>query len=281
MVSSVAETPFFADLRPTVNIAHRGGAALYPENTLQAFDAALNQNGAHMIETDVHLTGDGEVVVFHDRTLARTTNGNGRLEQMSWAKLSQLDAGYQFTPDDGQRYPFRGQGYGISRLSDVLDAFPCARFNIDLKLETPRLVEAVAHIVVDQRAQHRVCLGSEFDSVAALLATALPEVVLFFPKIALMECMMAIMNGDAAPLHADYQVLEIPLSYAGVELVTDELLERTLRAGYWVNVWTINDQETMAKLIQMGVGGIMTDHPDRLDTLLRGGGQSTQSLPKQ
>ena len=259
--------PFFSGLQPTLNIAHRGGACLYPENTIHAFRQSIETHGAHMIETDVHMTADEEVVVFHDERLERTTNGRGFIRDSSWFDVKTLDAGYRFSPNDDGAYPFRSCGHHIPRFEDVLTQFPDAKFNVDLKARDPRLVTEVAKIIKSMAAESRVCVGSKYDEIGEYLVDALPESVHFYPKQALMECMGAIMGG-LRPADSPYTILDIPFRYQGLELVSPDMLDLTNAAGLWVNVWTVDEEPEMLRLVKMGVGGIMTDRPDRLTAVL-------------
>ncbi|MEE2786491.1 MAG: glycerophosphodiester phosphodiesterase [Myxococcota bacterium] len=260
---------FFDGLQPTLNIAHRGGACLYPENTVLAFDHAVRSHGAHMIETDVHLTADGEVVVIHDDRLERTTNGTGEVAQWTWAELAKLDAGYYFQRLDEADYVYRDQNLRIPRLSDVLAQFPNQTFNIDLKANNPELVTSFVQVIRRHDASHRVCVGSEHDAIGQRLLEALPDAIHFFPRAALIECMTALMGNEPLNEAWLYRVVDVPLTYAGIQLVTPHILERAESAGLWVNVWTIDDEPTMMHLLELKVGGIMTDRPDRLNALLK------------
>ena len=122
--------PFFGTTRPLL-FGHRGASGECPENTIESFERALAQ-GAMAIETDVHLSRDGEVVVFHDADLARTTNEAGPVAERSLAELEQLDAGYRFSRD-GETFPYRGKGIRIPTLHQVFQVFPDVPFNIELK----------------------------------------------------------------------------------------------------------------------------------------------------
>src|SRR4030095_2633215 len=117
--------PFFTSSGPDV-FAHRGGAALAPENTLAAFERGLTL-GADGIELDVHLSRDGAVVVHHDATVDRTTDGRGAVSGLTADELARLDAGYHFRGDSGDGHPFRGRGIGVPRLAEVLSRFRDAR----------------------------------------------------------------------------------------------------------------------------------------------------------
>ncbi len=261
-------SPVFAGLERTINIAHRGGAVLYPENTLYAFDAAISNHGCPMIETDVQLTADKEVVIFHDATLDRTTEGSGKVAEHTWEQLSRLDAGYHFAASGDGPPTLRGQGIGIPRLRDALRAFPDIRFNIELKALDPDLVDVTVRILRDEDATARVAVGSEHDAVGQRLVQVYPEATHFFPRDALVAWVMAVHNGQTPDNTGPYTVIDMPMSINGYPLVTPALVAEARRAGYWLNVWTVDDPSDMRRLISLGVDGIMTDRPDLLAEIL-------------
>ena len=111
--------PFLENIRPTLHISHRGGAALAPENTMEAFESAVSRHGTQMLELDVHVTRDGVVVVAHDETVDRCTEGTGAIASMGWEEVARLDAGHRFTVDGGRTFPYRGKDVRIPRLAIV------------------------------------------------------------------------------------------------------------------------------------------------------------------
>src|SRR5690606_4473246 len=139
-------------------IAHRGGAALAPENTLLAFERAIRWWGADILELDVQPTRDGEVVVLHDATLDRTTDGSGPVAHLPLARVRELDAGYRFSADDGRTFPFRGRGVTVPTLEEVLTAFPGIRVNVEIK--DGRAQGRVAEVVEALGAEHRVLIAA-------------------------------------------------------------------------------------------------------------------------
>ncbi len=260
--------PFLEGLRPTLHIAHRGGALLAPENTLAAFRAAVDRWRTDMLELDVHATRDGELVVSHDPTLQRCTDGHGRIADHTLAELQRLDAGFHFSPDGGRTHPFRDQGVRVPTFVEVLRSFPGLRLNVEVKAEAPGVEPAIATLLRAEGAVGRVCLGSELDPLAERLVEAAPEVCAFYPRDALTQLVLAIKSGAEAPDDPRFQVLDMPLDYGEVRLVDGPFLEATHRLGRWVNVWTVDDVETMRALVGIGVGGIMTDRPDLLREVL-------------
>ena len=141
-------------------IAHRGGAGLAPENTLSAFQNAVHEWGADMLEMDVRSTLDGEVVVIHDDTVDRTTNGTGRVADLTLEQLGKLDAGFHFRDPMGV-HSFRGNGVTIPRFEEVLDALPGVRMNVEAK--DGRSAPGLVDIILRHGAQDRVLVAAEWE----------------------------------------------------------------------------------------------------------------------
>jgi len=262
--------PFLKGLSPTLLIAHRGGAALWPENTLLAFQRAVADFRTDMLELDVHRTRDGVLVVSHDPTVDRCTDGQGALNALPLAEVQRLDAGHRFSPDGGRTFPFRGKGLRLPTFREVLDAFPSLRLNVDVKVDEPGIEDDFARVLREASAVDRVCFGSEHDALADRLHRALPEGCLFYPRDALTALVMALHQEPEAPPPDDarYTVLEMPLYFGDVRLVSPGFVEACTRLGKWVYVWTINDEVEMKHLVRARVGGIMTDRPDLLRRVL-------------
>ena len=261
--------PFLAPRDRTLRIAHRGGARLYPENTLFAFREAVLRHRAQVLELDLQLTRDGVLVIAHDDTLDRCTDGEGPIAQRSFEELQALDAGHRFTRD-GQSFPFRGQGLRLARFEalledELLGALP---LNVDLKADRPGAEALLAEVVRAHRAADRVCVGSENDAFAGRIAAALPEACHFYPREALAAFVMAVYQGEPVPRDPRFHALDVPYAFEGFKVVQPPLVEAVAREGKWLNVWTVDEPEQMRELIALGVGGIMTDRPDLLAELL-------------
>ena len=149
------------DLSARPVIAHRGASASAPENTLPAFELAVQQ-GADAFELDVRLTRDGAPVVIHDATLERTTSLTGPVRARTLAELRAADAGHWYTPDGGRTMPCRGQGVRIPTLAEVLWAFPAMPVLVEVK--EPEVQEAVRRVLVDESAGERCVVASEDDA---------------------------------------------------------------------------------------------------------------------
>lgn len=248
---------FFEHPRPLV-FAHRGGCALGPENTLAAFDLGVAA-GADGLELDVHLSADGVAVVHHDAMLDRTTSGSGPIAAMTAVELERLDAGCRFEAQ-GQ-FPFRGQGVGIPALRDVLRRYPNARVIIEMKVDRPEMGEAVAHAVRAADAVERVCLAGYGRRSAAAARAALPEAA---RSACHAEVRLAVYRAWARwPVrHAAYGGYQVP-EWAGVlRIVSPRFVRYAHDAGLKVQVWTVDTEADMRRLLGWRVDALITNRPD-------------------
>jgi glycerophosphoryl diester phosphodiesterase len=253
-----------------VNIAHRGGAEIAPENTLQGFRKGLRV-GAGVLELDVHTTADGHVVVIHDATVDRTTDSAGAVREMTLAELKRLDAGYCFTRDEGRTFPCRGEGIRIPTLEEVYDEFAEVPINIEIKGERPGIEEAVWRIIEEAGAGDRTLVVSEstptirrFREVSGgrvATASSSAELISFYLLSRL---------GLSRAARTRYQALQGPETYHGLRIVTPGFIRAAHGQGLRVDVWTIDSEADMRRLLGYGVDGIMSDRPDILARVLRG-----------
>jgi len=253
-----------------VNIAHRGGAEIAPENTLEGFREGLRV-GAGVLELDVHTTADGHVVVIHDATVDRTTESTGAVREMTLAELKRLDAGYRFTRDGGKAFPYRGEGIRIPTLEEVYDEFVDMPINVEIKGERPGIEEAVWRIIEAAGAQERTLVVSESmltirrfrEASGGQVATASSSVeVISFYVLSLV--------GLSRLSKPRYQALQAPETYHGLRIATPGFVRAAHERGLRVDVWTINTEPAMRRLLGYGVDGIMTDRPDILARVLEG-----------
>jgi glycerophosphoryl diester phosphodiesterase len=256
--------PYF-DLPKPIVFGHRGASGELPENTLPAFERAIAQ-GAAILETDVHLTRDGEVVICHDALVDRTTEGRGPVAELTLAELQRLDAGYRFSPDSGASFPKRGEGIRIPTLREAFDAFPGIRFNIELKQDGPALIDAALAIMAGAKREEITLLAAAEDDTMAALRARLAETGLR-PAIGaavgdVVRFVRAAMEG--APPPPEPMALQIPPDFGGSPLVTAELVAFAHQHGVEVHVWTINDADEMHRLLDLGVDGVMSDFPGLL-----------------
>ncbi|MBA3886019.1 MAG: glycerophosphodiester phosphodiesterase [Acidobacteria bacterium] len=249
-------------LDPPLVFAHRGGAALRPENTIAAFDYGLSL-GADGLEFDVHLSRDEVVVIHHDPTLERTTSGRGRLDARTADELAALDAGQWFVareaPDAG--YPHRGQGFGVPRLSAVLARYPAIPIIIELKGNNPRLARRVIDDIRTADALARVSLGGFSQPVLHAAREYEPRIRTGAGRE---ETRWALYRSwiGWAPRRPAFREFQVPERAGGTRIVGPRFVACAHRAGLPVHVWTVNDAAEMRRLLAWGVDGLITDRPD-------------------
>lgn len=254
--------PFFAPPRPRL-FAHRGASGLFPENTMAAFQHAVDA-GITYVETDVHGTADGHVVIHHDPTLDRTTNGTGEVKAHTLAQLQNLDAGYRFTPDDGATWPHRDRGIRIPTLQEALEAFPGVRFNMEVKQADPPLFETVIALVRDMGRADDVLLACEGDVVRDQLDSVAHDMPRNHAGSEVLEFIQAVATGALADYTPPAHAFQIPESYQGFPVLTPDFLDAAHVVGVEVHVWTVNDEADMRRFLDMGVDGVMSDFPSTL-----------------
>ena len=253
--------------RRVLNYAHQGGAAEAPSSTLVALQRAVDV-GAHALELDVHCTRDGHLVVCHDATVDATTNGTGRIAEMTLAEVQALDNGYRFGADAG--YPFRGQGLGVATLDEVLDAFPTTYLNFDIKETAPTVPPYEEKLAQTLRRYGRaddVIVASFLDGATASFSSFAPEVSTSAGTFAVAQFWKAVQD-DEDPSPMSHHALQVPPDYDGTVIVDERFVTRAHDAGLAVHVWTIDDAAEMERLLALGVDGIMTDRPSVLAQVL-------------
>jgi glycerophosphoryl diester phosphodiesterase len=264
-----AERAFFREgaTRPLV-IAHRGGAGLWPENTIYAFEqsAAL---GADVIETDARLTADGALVLIHDETVARTTDGTARVSDLTLAELKRLDAGHRFTPDGGRTFPHRGRGLTVPTLREAFALPGNLRFNIEPKDESDALVKALCAAIREHGMAERVVVAAFRQGTLDGFRRECPEVATSASASEASGFLARYKAGLAASYSPPMQALQVPEYAGGMQVLTREFVEAAHGRNLHVHAWTVNAAEDMRRLLDLGVDGIMTDYPDRLLELLK------------
>lgn len=258
---------FKQDARRFLVFAHRGGGGLYPENTLEAFEYSAKM-GVDVLELDVHSTADGALVVLHDRTVSRTTNGQGEVNKLTLAEVKKLDAGFHFSTDGGRTFPFRGKGVTIPTLEEIFDRLPAQTFNVEPKQAEPSIISPLCEIIRSRRKTDRVIVGSFRQTAMDEFRRACPEVATSATPSEVTKFLAMYKTGIASAYTPPMQALQIPQKLGSMQIVTKDFVETAHRLNLQVHVWTINETTDMKNLIDAGVDGIMTDYPDRLLELL-------------
>jgi glycerophosphoryl diester phosphodiesterase len=249
---------FFDSTRPLV-FAHRGGCALGPENTIAAFDLGI-ASGADGLELDVHLSRDGVAVVCHDDSLERTTNASGLVRALTARALAQVDAGCRFCDANGA-YSFRDRGIGIPTLRDVLLRYPNARIIVEMKVDDAAMGTAVVGDVRAAGGEDRVCAaGYGRRSIEAVRAA--------LPRLATSACHPEVhvalyRSWIGWPVRRPpYGVYQVPEKAGLIRVVSPRFVRHAHRAGAQVQVWTVDDEADMRRLLRWGVDGLISNRPD-------------------
>jgi len=258
--------PYFNE-REFLVIAHRGGRGLGPEGTLPVFKRAV-EIGVDVLEMDVRASADGALVIFHDARVDRTTDGTGRVDSLTLDQLKGLDAGFRWR-SEGDEYTYRGQGLRVLTLEEVLRAFPRQRMLLEIKSKETAVARDVCASLRARDMLDRVAIASFRGEVMEAFRDACPEVA------------TSASGGEVAGywlLHllrlddlysADFQAFQVPERLRWIELVDRRFVESARARNLPVEVWTVNRREQMERLLDLGVDGIITDHPDLLLELLR------------
>lgn len=248
-------------------MAHRGWRGRFPENTMRSFAAAAAL-GVDALEMDIHSTADGVLVVFHDDTLERTTNGRGPIHALTLAELRQLDAGYNWTDDGGQTHPFRGQGLTVPTLEEVFTTFPGFWINVDIKQRQPSIVKPFARMIRDFGLTRQLCVGSFDNETVAEFRHECPEVVTIGSVNEVRRLFLLSKMRLGGLYRGQARAVQLPEYSGKTRVVTPRFVADAHRHGVGVHVWTVNEEADMARLMEMGVDGLITDFPDRLLRLL-------------
>jgi glycerophosphoryl diester phosphodiesterase len=266
--SPVEDLPFFRCSQDAMVIAHRGGRGLWPENTLFAFQRAA-ELGADVLEMDIHSTSDGVLVAIHDDTVDRTTDGSGSIQDFTLEQLKKLDAGYNWTNDEGTTYPLRDKDITIPTLEEIFTALPDECMNIEIKQIQPSTVGPFCQMLRDFDREETVLVGS-FDAKTVedfrlecpevATSTTEPEVRNFFILNKLF--LDAVYQGKA-------EAFQVPEYSNNLLVITGRFVVNAQnRHNMDVHVWTVNEEKDMKRLLELGIDGLITDYPDRLLNIL-------------
>ncbi|MEV0092727.1 glycerophosphodiester phosphodiesterase [Streptomyces sp. NPDC050738] len=240
----------YLDHDAPIPFAHRGGAADGLENTATAFRRAA-EAGFRYFETDVHTTADGRLVAFHDATLDRVTDAGGLISELPWSEVSRA----------------RVAGHApLPLFEELLEEFPAARWNVDLKTESA-LAPLIA-LIRRTDAWDRVCVGSFSESrVARAQRLAGPRLATSYGMSGILALRLR-SYGLPAPLRGSAVSAQVPESHNGIRVVDRHFVRAAHARQLQVHVWTVNDPDRMHRLLDLGVDGIMTDQLETLRTVL-------------
>lgn len=257
-----ADHPYYtADLNYPLVIAHQGGDGLWPGETMFAYQNAVKL-GVDVLEMDIHITKDGTLILMHDEAVDRTTDGSGEIESMTLDELKKLDAGYDWSTDDGTTFPFRGKGLTIATLDEVFTAFPDKHMTIEIKKTNASMAQPFCELIRKHKMEDKVLVASFYDDKLKEFRQTCPEVATSSAKNETTVFVLLTKPFLGSFYSPKFFSLQVPEESGGITVMTPSFVKAAHERNLAVEPWTINDAETMKKFIAWGVDGIITDRPD-------------------
>ena len=250
--------------RPLI-LAHQGGEKEWPSNTMYAFERA-RKCGSDVLDIDLQMSKDKVLVLIHDTTVERTTDGRGAVAELTWAQLEKLDAAYNFSLDS-KTYPLRGQGIKIGRLDDVLTTFPDWRLQIEVKEAPLDIADELAKLLKAHGAEKRVLISSFRPDLMAELRRACPDVASSATPSEIRSMVFASWLHLEGLISPDYCALQVPISRYGLPLVTARTVQAAHARGVTVLPWTIDSDEDVEICRKAGADGLNTNLPTRMEAI--------------
>jgi len=257
--------------------AHQGGEGLAPSNTMVAFRMAV-EAGADVLDADLHMTADGELVLIHDETVDRTSDGTGAVRDLTLAELRQLDFGYQAIAVGDQSHPFRGQGVGIVTVEELFTLFgePISdgrhlRFGIEIKQTTAEAATRFCDVIRRFGYEDRVLVSSFAQPNMDVFREACPEVATSATEDEVRIYYLLHRVGLEGLVEPAYESFQVPEFSGDIRILSPDFVADARAHNLAVIPWTINDDEDLRRMITVDVTGINTDYPDRLIALLAAG----------
>jgi len=232
-----------------VAIAHRGGSYLGSENTMEAFENAINM-GFKFLETDIQITKDKKLIAFHDETLNRVTDGKGYIQNKTWGELRKVKVAGK---------------YNIPLLSDIFFSWPEINLNIDPKNNSS--ISTLIEFLKKNNVFDRICIGSfsgkRLDNLRKIFGSALCTSAGPLEVLKLKLSSLNFRNFDI-----DANCVQVPLKYFGINIIDRIFIDYCHELNLKVHVWTINEIQEIEKLLDLGVDGIISDNLEGLKTVL-------------
>lgn len=255
-------------------VAHRGGSLERPENTLASFDHASQLDPRIWLEFDLRLTRDNELVVIHDETVDRTTDGKGRVKDFTLEEIRNLDAGYKFQNEAGE-YPYRGKGLRVPTFKEILEKYPGRYKVVEIKDEDETAVEKAVDLIQTHKQWERIILGSFHEKVIRSLRIKNPDWFYATSGNQMQRSLILRELGLLPVASFDGEFVMIPLRMARspIDVYSRDLHDELRRQAREVFIWVINDEKSMRELLDKGVDGLITDKPSQLLEILRERGQ--------
>ena len=249
-------------MRPPLLYGHRGACAEFPENTMASFQRAVDV-GVDVIESDVHMTRDGVVVMAHDESGRRMAGTDALIRDLTYDEVFKWDVGFGFVNAQGER-PFAEKGMHIPKLVDVLSAFPDMQFNLDVKQEKPPMVSSLMGVLTSGRAMERVTLASfSSTNMRQIRKVFNGPTVLGRNEILTLFSLPRLVLGGLGVMAKNTRA-QVPERAGPFVFRSRRFIDRAHALGIPVEFWTINDPELAGELLALGADGIMTDDPQAI-----------------
>ena len=257
--STQREPTSYFDIPLPMVIAHQGGDGLRPGNTMLAFGHA-DQLGVDALEMDVHATSDGVLVLMHDESVDRTTDGSGLLREMPHDRVQMLDAAYHW-PIGGEAV-YRGKGVKVPVLAKVFERFPGRRFNIEIKQSEPSITEPLCTMIRQYDVAQQTLVASFHGATLNEFRRACPEVATSGTQSEITTFLLFDLVGLSNLHHPRAHALQVPVERYGIQLTSSERVAAARALDLHVDAWTLNDESSIGLALERGVTGIITDNPD-------------------
>lgn len=246
--------------------AHRGGKALFPENTLFAYQQTASLWKNCLLEGDIQLTADGVAVLMHDSDVERTTNGQGQVSKKTLKEIKMLDAGFNFTTDGGQTYPYRGKGITVPTLDEVLEAFPTHTFLFEVKPFVDN-IKPIVEPILKRNMTNNVYLASIYPMIIQKIRSEAPQIKTCFTTYDAEEFLRVLRNNKWEEYKPPAMMLAINEKMEDYFKITNDDMKKMKEKGIQILVFTVNNPESIKKYLQSEVNWILSDHPDRVAQL--------------
>jgi glycerophosphoryl diester phosphodiesterase len=263
--------PYYVNIPRPLVIAHQGGDGVWPGDTMYAFERAV-EIGADVLEMDAHITHDGHIVLMHDEEVDRTTNGVGLIEETTLAELKQLDAAYKWSNDDGNTFPYRGQGIQVPTLVELFQKFPQIRYVIEIKLTQNPIEQPLCDLIRKHGMQDKVMIASFHDEAMQNFRDTCPELATSASRTEVRNFVLlgkAFLSGFIAPEYQSIQPPYDPKESMNIPIMTERFVQEAHAKNIRVEPWTVDDPKRMKQYIEWGVDGIITDRPDLMIQVLK------------
>ncbi|OPL09656.1 MAG: hypothetical protein AVO33_06505 [delta proteobacterium ML8_F1] len=250
--------------------AHRGGRGLYPENTLAAFTGARDL-GVDGVEFDLHLTKDAVVVVCHDPTIDRTSNGSGTIAEMTYDELKDYNYAYHFRDDEGDN-PYLADPQSLPTLDQVLEVVGGMYLIIEIKedgINGAHVADQVARKIREKGLLDRVLVSSFQDEIVDYIHRNYPDIKTSSGEKAITQYARLTSLQLGYFYQATDAAMSLPTTEYGVDLRKFNIIQGLKKRNMAAIYWTVNEAEEMQMLIDLKVDGIITDYPDVLKAIIK------------